>query len=135
MQPAPSMTRAWGTLPQPIRFLIVGGVNTAFGYGAYAFLLFVGFHYAAASFVGTVAGVLFNFLTTGTLVFDGLSPARLARFVAVYAATWVLNVALLAALVHGGFDPYVAGLVAIVPMALVSYLSMRGFVFAGRPWR
>lgn len=132
---ASSFHRSWAALPRPVRFVLVGGVNTLFGYTAYAALVFVGLHFALAAFLGTVAGVLFNFMTTGTLVFDGLSRARLVRFVAVYALTYVLNVALLAVLTAAGIDAYRAGLICIVPMAGVSYLLMRGIVFGDRPWR
>ena len=126
---------AWLAIPRPLRFLIVGGVNTLFGYGAYALLLFAGLHYATAAFLGTIAGVLFNFLTTGGLVFGALSPARLARFVGVYAVTYVVNVGLLAWLTRAGLDAYVAGALLLLPMAVVSYLLMRTFVFGPRAGR
>jgi putative flippase GtrA len=125
------MQRSWSTLPRLFRFFVVGGINTVFGYAAYAFLLFIGLHYVLAALFGTVAGVLFNFLTTGTLVFDGMSRTRLRRFIGVYCATYVINVALLTILVSAGLGAYVAGLVCIVPMALVSYALMRRFVFGG----
>ena len=128
------LQRTWSALPRLLRFFVVGGINTLFGYAAYAFLLYVGLHYVLAALFGTVAGVLFNFLTTGTLVFDGMSKARLRRFIGVYCATYVINVALLGALVAAGIGAYVAGLVCIVPMALVYYLLMRRFVFGGPPW-
>ena len=126
-----ALGRTWLAVPRPLRFVAVGGVNTLFGYGAYATLLFVGLHYAAASFVGTIAAVTFNYFTTGGLVFDRLSRAAAVRFVAAYAALWVVNVAALAALVRIGVDPYTSGLVLIVPMAALSYVAMRLFVFGG----
>jgi putative flippase GtrA len=120
---------AWLAIPRPLRFVAVGGVNTLFGYAAYATLLAVGLHYAAASFFGTIAAVTFNYFTTGGLVFGGLSRAALVRFVAAYVALYLVNVAALAALVRAGVDPYVGGLVLLAPMALLSYVAMRTFVF------
>ena len=135
--PQRSVARTWAALPRLLRFFVVGGVNTVFGYGAYALLLFVGFHYGWAALLGTIAGVLFNFFTTGRLVFgSGASRARLVRFVSVYAVVYVINVALLALLQRYGFGPwsvgpYAAGMILIVPIALVSYVLMRRFVFGG----
>lgn len=121
----------WAATPRLLRFFVVGGVNTVFGYGVYALLLFVGFHYAAAAFIGTVAGVVFNYFTTGRFVFDHLSGAGLSRFVGVYAAVYCLKVACLAVLARFGVGPYVAGLLLLVPMALVSYVLLGRFVFGG----
>lgn len=129
--------RRWGDLPRLMRFFIVGGVNTVFGYSAYAVFLFVGFHYAAAALLGTVVGVVFNFFTTGRLVFNQvMHGGLLVRFVAVYAVVYGVNVAALAALqkvVVGSyrFGPYGSGIVLIVPIALLSYVLMRRFVFGG----
>lgn len=142
MLPAQAMTeprpiRGWGALPRLLRFFIVGGVNTVFGYSAYAAFLFVGFHYAAAALLGTVVGVIFNFFTTGRFVFERvMHGGLLVRFVAVYAIVYAVNVAALTALqniVVGPYrlGPYVSGIVLIVPIALLSYGLMRRFVFGG----
>jgi putative flippase GtrA len=121
----------WRSLPRLVRFLLVGGFNTLFGYGAYAALLAVGFHFATAALLGTIAGVAFNYLTTGGLVFEHLSGRALVRFVSTYVFIYLVNVAGLACLARLGLDPYISGLVLILPMALVSYLSMSRFVFGG----
>ena len=122
-------TSRWRSMPRMLRFLLIGGVNTLFGYCAYAVLLFVGLHYAAAALLGTVAGVVFNYFTTGGLVFEHLSRGALVRFVLTYVGIYLVNVAGLAALVRLGVDAYVGGLVLILPMAGVSYLLMSRFVF------
>jgi putative flippase GtrA len=126
--------RGWNALPPLLRFFVVGGANTLFGYGAYATLLFVGLHYAAAALLGTIAGVIFNFFTTGRLVFGHARSDAIGRFVAVYALLYGVNVALLSLLqgVRVGahvVGPYLAGLLLIVPMALLSFVLMRRFVF------
>ena len=142
MPPAHAVTasrplRGWSALPRLLRFFIIGGVNTVFGYSAYAAFLFVGFHYAAAAFLGTIVGVIFNFFTTGRFVFEQVARGGLlVRFVAVYAVVYGANVVALTGLqqvVIGSyrFDPYVAGIVLLVPNALLSYLLMRRFVFGG----
>ena len=80
-----------------VRFLLVGGLNTAFGYGIFAAMILLGVWYPVAAAVSTVLGILFNFKTTGTLVFrspDG-SRSTLVRFLAVYGTNYVLGVAIL----------------------------------------
>lgn len=124
--------RRWSATPRPLRFLIVGGVNTLFGYGAYALLLFVGLHYVAAAFLATVAGVLFNYFTTGGLVFEHMSRRALVSFVLVYVLTYAVNVACVGLLGRLGVGPYLAGLVLVLPMAALAYLLMSHFVFGAR---
>lgn len=128
-----AIANRWATTPRLLRFLVVGGINTVFGYCAYASLLFVGLHYGWAALLGTIAGVIFNYFTTGGLVFDRLGQGDLVRFVLVYVVIYLLNVAALAVLEHFGVGPYIGGLACILPMALVSFLLMRTFVFAERP--
>lgn len=133
----PRPTRGWAALPRLARFFIIGGVNTVFGYSAYAALLFIGFHYAAAAFIGTVAGVLFNYFMTGRFVFEPVARGGLlVRFVVVYAVLYGFNVAALAVLQNVTIGslrlgPYTAGIVLIMPMALLSYALMHRFVFGG----
>jgi len=54
------------------RFLLVGVLNTIFGYFLYGTLILIGLDYKYAVLLVTILGVLFNFQTTGRLVF-GLS--------------------------------------------------------------
>ena len=41
-----------------IKFIVVGGINTVFGYGVYWGLLQLDFHFAIATFFSTVLGTL-----------------------------------------------------------------------------
>ena len=117
--------------PRFIRFLFVGLLNTAFGYCAFAFLLFVGLHYALATLLSTVAGIIFNFNTTGRLVFG--NRGRLERFLGVYALTYLLTVGGLRLARAFGVDLYLAGAALTVALAFVSFLLHRRYVFAGPP--
>lgn len=116
-----------------LRFLLVGGLNTAFGYGVFALSLFLGAHYAVAATISTVLGVLFNFFTTGSLVFGRRGGSRLHRFVAVYAVMWAVGILALKAANALAVNLYVAGLVLLVPSAGLSFLLLRTFVFQERP--
>jgi putative flippase GtrA len=112
-----------------IRFLLVGGLNTAFGYGVYALLILLNVPYPLAVFLSTAAGVLFNFKTYGTLVFGSRDNRLLWRFIAVYALIYVLNLIPLAWAKRNGVSLIVAGAVVALPMAAISFLLNRRFVF------
>ena len=114
---------------QFIKFLIVGGINTLFGYGLFALFIFLGFHYAMASFLATVLGILFNFKTTGVLVFQNKVNRLLFRFFGVYGVVFVINVLMLKVLGNVGFDMYIAGALVIVPLAVLSFVLNKLFVF------
>lgn len=116
---------------QVARFGLVGGINTLFGYALFALLVWAGTPYPVAIAVATVAGVLFNFQTSGRLVFAGAPPGRFLRFLAVYCAVYVLNVAgvaLLARLVGG--NVYIANALVVPPLAVLAYVLQRNYVFA-----
>jgi putative flippase GtrA len=114
---------------QFVRFLLVGGVNTVFGYSLFALLVWFNLPYPIAIGLATLGGIALNFQTTGRLVFGGAPLSRAARFVAVYAVTYVLNVAGVAALLRLGFGLYMANALVIIPLAVVTYLLQRKFVF------
>lgn len=111
------------------RFLAVGVLNTAFGYGVFSLGIWLGLHYSVAIAVATVLGTLFNFKSTGKLVFGSSDNGRLFRFVGVYAIVYVVNVAAVGALVHLGLSAYVSGLLVILPLAVLSYWLNSRFVF------
>ena len=112
-----------------VRFLLTGALNTAFGYCCFAALIFIGLHYTLAVLLGTIIGVLFNFFTTGKLVFDMTDHHRLPRFFAVYAILYILNVLWLKLMVMLNVDLYLGGAIAILPMAGLSYFLNSRLVF------
>ena len=112
-----------------LRFVIVGGVNTAFSYAVYAALLFLGLPYPAASLCALVAGILFSFKTQGTLVFRNSHNRLFPRFVAAWSLIYVANVFLIWSLRALGLDAYLAGALAIAPTTALSYLTQRFLVF------
>jgi putative flippase GtrA len=112
-----------------VRFLVVGGVSTAFSYGVYAFLLFLGLNYAIANFAALIAGILFSFKTQGTLVFDNTDNRLIWRFVICWLLIYGANVIFLGKMIALGVDRYAAGALAIPAIATLSYLVQRFFVF------
>jgi len=114
-----------------LRYLIIGGLNTLFGYSAFAGLLYLGLHYALASFFATCAGILFNFNTTGRLVFKNNNSKLLLKFLLVYALLYLINVSLLKLMVLFSINLYLGSAVTLLPMALFAYLLNKKLVFHG----
>jgi putative flippase GtrA len=112
-----------------IRFLLVGGINTLFGYSVFALFIFLKFHYSLAVLFGTILGILFNFKTTGKMVFNNTDNALLFKFVGVYTATFLINVACLKVFDVFKINMFLAGAFLILPVALFSFMLQKKFVF------
>lgn len=116
-------------LPQLAAFLAVGAVNTLVGYGMFAALLLTGLHYAVAAFLSTILGVAFNFQTIGRIVFGRKDPSLAFRFVAVYGATYLLNVGALRLLEVLRLPVLVVQAFLVLPLAVVAFLLHQRYVF------
>ena len=117
---------------QFIRFIAVGVLNTAVGYGLFALFIWFGLHYTLAALIGTVLSVLFNFFSTGRIVFQNLDNSRLPYFFGVYGVSYVFGLMGLSILDALGINMYRAGLAMIPPSAFLSYVLNRKIVFGGR---
>ena len=82
-------------LPQALRFVVTGGVNTAFGYGIYAACIYLGTGYAIASGASIVCGVLFSYKTTSAMVFGRGYRGSLARYLGSYVIVYAASVLML----------------------------------------
>lgn len=111
------------------RFLVVGGVNTAFGYGAFLLLLQLPMPLWLVVLAANVLAVLFNFQTTGKLVFENRDRRLIYRFVAAYTVMYFINLGSLKALIALGLPVIPASALLLLPMAVVSFLINRTFVF------
>ena len=110
-----------------LRFGVVGLLNAAFGYAVFALLVLAGVWPGAALVVGAAAGVAFNFQTSRRLVFR--SAGRALRFVAVYGVALTLNWVMLRALQEFGLSDLVGQALLVLPIAVVSFLGQKMFVF------
>jgi putative flippase GtrA len=108
---------------------LVGLLNTAVGYSLYAIFIFFGMHYSLAVLFSTILGVLFNFKTIGKIVFKNSSNHLLLRFVAVYIVTYFINIAGLRICKNFNIDMYLAGALLLVPLAIISFVLHKTFVF------
>lgn len=112
-----------------MRFLLIGVLNSLFGLAVFSAFIVVGAGTWTALVGGNAAGLVFNFFTTGSLVFRDLSPARAPRFVLCYVVTLAANAWLI-----DGLAPLVGNRIAAqalltAPMAVCSYMMMAKLVF------
>jgi len=112
-----------------VRFFIVSGINTAFGYGLFALLIFLGVIYPIALFIGTIAGILFNFKTIGVLVFENPNNKLIFKFFGVYGIVYLFNLGGLTLLKHFGVDSYTGGALLLIPAGLLAFFLNKIFVF------
>ena len=108
-----------------VRFLLVGMLNTAFGYGIYAILVFSGFFYHYALPVATVLGVCFNYITHGKLSFGKFRKDSLPRYVLIYFLLYLINAMLLEFFVQQTHNPYLAQLMSLPIRVIIAYPLMR----------
>jgi putative flippase GtrA len=136
-----------------IRFFLVSGLNTAFGYGLFAILILLGLHYAIAGFITTVCGVIFNYKTIGVLVFKNKKNTLILKFLGVYGINYVIGMLLLTFLERSGIDAFISSslfqvvsfqiintprvntcvgaAILVMPMGLFAYALNHLFVFNG----
>jgi len=137
-----------GVLGHPVRFLlghreqvlylVVGGWNTVFGYGAWALLQFLlgqHLHYLVIVVISWPIAVLNAYLFYRYLVFRSRGPIlrELPRFSMVYVASLLATLVVLPIALHVlPFSIYVinAGFTAVLVVA--SYLAHKHISFGGR---
>lgn len=112
-----------------LRFLVAGGVNAIFGFAVYSASILSGLPVWSALVVANIAGIAFNFLTMGGYVFRSLVLARLPSFVVAYLCIYLVNLAAMTVLATWIPGKILAQAILTVPMALLSYVLMRRFVF------
>lgn len=112
-----------------IRFVLVGCLNTAFGVGVYCLCIFLGTPYFIATLVSNILGVLWNFKTTGRLVFKNDDNRLIARFAACYVVIYIVNTLIVKLFIFSGLNDYWSGIVATPVVAVCSYTLLKSFVY------
>jgi len=122
-----------------VRFVLVGAFTALADYGTYRLLLALDVSISPAKAAGFVVGTTLSYLLNRAWTFGAAGREHaVGRFVALYAATLVVNVAVNAAAVTAltGVPGRitVAWLVAQAVASLLNFLGMRHLVFpvAGR---
>jgi len=111
------------------RFIAVGFLNTLFGYGVFAVFILNDIHYSLSILVATILGIVFNFFTVGSIVFNSLPWQRVYRFLFVYCIAYGVNVLLLFFLNAAGLSSLISGVIAIPTVSIMTYFGLRRLVF------
>lgn len=112
-----------------IRFFLSGVVNSIFGFAVYSFFIFIGLDPSISVSLSMIIGVFFNYQTIKTFVFSDAHGSRLMPFLASYLVVLLISILCLKILDHYEFNRYLAGLIVSLPMAGLSYILQRKFVF------
>lgn len=112
-----------------IKFIVVGVLNTLFGYSCYWIFLKIGVHYSLAVLFSTLLGVVFNFKTVGRFVFESESSNLIYRFISVYTILYFLNVGSIGLICSLGFSNEIAGALMLIPMAILGFYLNKKMVF------
>lgn len=133
MATLPTHPAAAGALRrQTLRFLLTGVLNTAVGYALYLVGLLAGLMPEIALAVATMLGAVFNYFSTGRIVFRYSAMDRLPRFVGAYALLYLFNAALLRGLIGVFAHPALIQAMLLPLMAAASFVVFRFFVFPGK---
>lgn len=117
-----------------LRFLFVGGVNTAVGYATYALCIFFGLHYSFAQFISAIIGVANSYVWNKYFTFrkKGKSISEVIRFITVYVVSYAVNLGLLYVLIDRlKMSEYLAGVLGLITTTLISYIGHNKFSFKG----
>jgi|GEM_PF-629539 putative flippase GtrA len=115
-----------------VRFLVVGGLNTLFGFVIYSILALSDLSTLMVLIVSNLIGIAFNFVTTGGLVFRDMSLTKIPLFLICYGVIFVIYLELIQWLspIFGG--RIVAMAIIVLPMAVLTYFMQSWFVFGDK---
>ena len=128
MAPRPMENRA-SEFRDIARFVGAGILNTSFGYAVYLAGLAAGLPPVAALAAATLVGAIFNFFSTGWLVFGSAAIGKLPAFAVAYLVTYLFNAAILQLLTSAHVSAWLAQIIALPPVAAASYGLLRLWVF------
>jgi putative flippase GtrA len=124
--------RLWRRGELLVRYGAVGLINTAFGYGLYAALVFAGLNLFLAQILSHCTGAVFNYAMFRRHVFTD-SGGAVGRYIGAYAVNYGLGLAGLALFHRFVASPYLAGFLALVVVAAINFFILRLLVFRKTP--
>ncbi len=110
------------------RYYQAGIVNTLFGYGLFALLVWLSMNVYLAQTLSHLSGMAFNYFTYSRYAFAGheFSPVR---FILSYGVNYLLGLAALAGFTQIVASPYVAGMASVIVVSLINYFILKKFVY------
>ena len=132
-----------------VKFLFVGCLNTLFGYLMYVIFISTPLKKEIALFFAYIVGVLWNFKTTGVLVFKNNNNKLIFKLIFAYVITYFINLFGLNFVNSVGWGKNLANLtinllkiqtnldlvkyfdqiILVLPIAMISFILFKTFVF------
>ncbi len=116
---------------QMMRYFAVGAFNTFIAYGVFSLLLRLGVHYTWATLLGGISAMLAGYKFMSQLVFKSKSKHAFLKFILIFTTMYFVNI-FTQFVARITLNPYLAGAVASLVCALLSYFLNRRFVFRTR---
>jgi polyisoprenyl-phosphate glycosyltransferase len=119
-------------LRRPLRFAVVGVVNTCSGLAIIYLLKWtLSADDFAANLVGYTAGLAISLMLNSrwTFGYDGRLVEVAFRFLAVVVLAYLANWAVVRVSLSQGLNSYLCQTLGVFPYALLSYLGMKHFVY------
>ena len=120
-----------GELVRIGRFAVVGAANTLVGLLAVYACKAAGLGDVPANALGYAIGLANSFVWNRrwTFAHAGEPLAAIGRFLAVFLGAWLVNLAVVVALLRSGVDAHLAHAVGIAPYTVLFYVGCRRWAF------
>lgn len=118
-----------------IKFILVGILNTAIGYGTYSVLIFLNINYIIANTISTIVGISCSYLLNKKITFNDIKTNKKTplKFISVYALSYILGTINLSVLVKiCNVNEYTAGFVNLFITTFISWFGHKYFSFKER---
>lgn len=113
-----------------VKYLFVGFMNTVFSYMVYAIIVTITNRPTFSLALSYIIGILFNFQTTGRIVFKNKNNTLIIKFFLSYLTTFFINRYMLELLVNTmNMDKYLSQALLVFPIAMISFTILKFFVF------
>jgi putative flippase GtrA len=116
-----------------LRFLIIGSINTAFGFAVFSLLIYCGLDYVVACLIASCIGTLFNFKTLGNIVFRQPDNKLLFRFIGAYVFLYFLGILIIKIGTNFLQNLYILGAISTLITAATAFFLHRYVVFHRKP--
>ena len=110
-------------------YVLVGGLNTALGYAAYAGFILAGAPIWLAVAGANILSFFFNFFSYGGLVFGQTSRRLMPRFLLFYIGLMSANILMLKGMTICGLGPLAAQALLIPALVAIGFFGLRLCVF------
>ena len=121
----------WMQLPEKIRFLMVGGYNTAVSYIIYVLLVFFGLGAQMALLLSFFISSINSYFSQKFFVFatKGNYLKEYSKCLSTWVGSYILNAILLFLLMKTGLNAYIAEFIVLVILTVYRYVVLKYFAF------